>query len=61
MKQVSIHTSDQAILSAWQQGICEASKDAAFKQALLQQEGELLPCFAEHYQQLKAGGCAYAS
>ena len=54
MKQVSIRTSDQAILSAWQQGLSETSKDAAFKQALLQQQGELLPCFVDHYHRLKA-------
>ena len=46
-------TSDQTILSAWQQGLSEASKDAAFKQALLQQQGELLPCFVDHYERLK--------
>jgi hypothetical protein len=53
MKQASIHTSDQTILSAWQQGLSETSKDATFKQTLLQQQGELLPCFAEHYERLK--------
>jgi hypothetical protein len=53
MKQASSRTCDQTILSAWQQGLSEASKDATFKQALLQQEGELLPCFAEHYEKLK--------
>jgi hypothetical protein len=54
MKQASIDTSDQTIFSAWQQGICEASKDIAFKQAFLHQESELLPCFVDHYQRLKA-------
>ena len=54
MKQASIHTSDQGILSAWQQGLSETSKNTAFKQALLQQQGELLPCFVDHYQRLKA-------
>ncbi len=54
MKQASIDTSDQTILSAWQQGISETSKDTAFKQALLQRECALLPCFADHYQRLKA-------
>ena len=53
MKQASIRTFDQTILSAWQQGLSEASKDATFKQALLQQEGELLPCFVDHYERLK--------
>ncbi len=53
MKQASIDTSDQTILSAWRQGLSEASKDAAFKQ-LLQQQGELLPCFVDHYQRLRA-------
>ncbi len=48
------YTSDQTILSAWQQGLSETSKDTAFKQALLQQQGELLPCFVDHYQSLKA-------
>jgi RTX calcium-binding nonapeptide repeat (4 copies) len=47
-------TADQTILSAWQQGLSETSKDAAFKQALLQQQGELLPCFVDHYHSLKA-------
>ncbi len=54
MTQASIDTSDQTILSAWQHGICEASKDIAFKQALLHQEGKLLPCFVDHYQRLNA-------
>jgi hypothetical protein len=53
MTQASIHTSDQGILSAWQQGLSEASKDVTFKQALLQRECELLPRFEEHYKRLK--------
>jgi hypothetical protein len=47
-------TSDQSILSAWQEGVSQASKDDALKQELLQQEGELLPSFAHHYENLKA-------
>jgi hypothetical protein len=54
MKQTSRRTSDQGMLSTWQEGMSQAFKDTALKQALLQQEGELLPRFAEHYQTLKA-------
>ena len=54
MTQACIHTSAQTIRYAWQQGLSETSKDAAFKQALLHQEGELLPCFVDHYHSLKA-------
>ena len=54
MTQASNRISDQGILSAWQQGLSETSKDATFKQALLQQQGELLPCFVDHYHRLKA-------
>jgi hypothetical protein len=53
MKQASNRISDQGVLSAWQQGISEASKDTAFKQALLQRVYGLLPCFAEHHERLK--------
>jgi hypothetical protein len=53
MKQASIHTSDQGIRSAWQQGLSEAAKGPAFRQALLHKEGDLLSCFIDHYDRLK--------
>jgi hypothetical protein len=47
------HTFDQAILCAWQAEL-KATRDPIIKELRLQQEPELLPRFAEHYQQLKA-------
>jgi hypothetical protein len=44
---------DQAILSTWQDEL-KATNNPNFKQQCLQREPELLPRFAEHYQQLKA-------
>src|SRR5215208_6523155 len=41
-----------AILSAWQAEL-KATRNPSLKQQLSQSEGELLPRFAEHYQQLK--------
>jgi hypothetical protein len=46
-------TFDQAILSAWQEEL-NATRDPSIKQQCLQQAPDLLPHFAEHYQQLKA-------
>jgi hypothetical protein len=46
-------TYDQAVLAAWQDEL-KATDDASIRQQCLQQESELLPHFAEHYQQLKA-------
>jgi hypothetical protein len=46
-------TFDQTILSAWQERI-EAIRNPSIKQQCSQQEPELLPHFAEHYQVLKA-------
>jgi hypothetical protein len=54
MKHTPGHPSGQSISSAWQESVSEASTNAAFKQALLQQEGELLHSFADHYEKLKA-------
>jgi hypothetical protein len=48
-----IRTLDQALLSAWQDEL-KATRESSLKQQLLQSQGELLPRFAEHYQQLKA-------
>ncbi len=44
---------DQGILSAWQDEL-KASRNLSIKLQCLQQEPDLLPRFAEHYQQLKA-------
>jgi hypothetical protein len=48
-----IRTLDQALLSAWQAKL-KATRESSLKQQLLQSQGELLPRFAEQYQQLKA-------
>src|SRR5215217_2863493 len=45
-------TFDQATLSAWQAEL-KATRDPSLKQQLSHREGELLPQFIEHYQQLK--------
>ena len=44
---------DQALLFAWQAEL-KANRYPIIKEQCLQQEPELLPRFAEHYQQLKA-------
>jgi alkylhydroperoxidase/carboxymuconolactone decarboxylase family protein YurZ len=41
-------------LSVWHQGMTEATKHPALRHQLENHESELLPRFAEHYQQLKA-------
>jgi phosphatidylserine/phosphatidylglycerophosphate/cardiolipin synthase-like enzyme len=46
-------TFDQTILSAWQEQI-EATRNPSIKQQCSQRKSELLPRFAEHYQQLRA-------
>src|SRR5215208_3164212 len=46
-------TLDQALLAAWQAEL-KAAPNPIIKEQCLPQEPELLPCFAEHYQQLKA-------
>jgi hypothetical protein len=48
-----IRTLDQALLSAWQDEL-KATRNPIIKEPCLQQESELLPRFAEQYQQLKA-------
>jgi hypothetical protein len=48
-----IRTFDQAMLFAWQAEL-KATRNPSIKQQCLQRECELLPCFAEHYQQLKS-------
>ncbi len=45
---------DDSVLSAWREGIAEASKSPDLKHQLRQRESELLPRFAEHYSKLKA-------
>src|SRR5829696_6827929 len=52
MIEESTRTLDQAILSAWQAEL-KATGDPSLKQQLSYREGELLPQFIEHYQQLK--------
>jgi hypothetical protein len=52
MIEESTRTLDQAILSAWQAEL-KATRDPSLKQQLSHREGELLPQFIEHYQQLK--------
>src|SRR5215213_8718884 len=44
---------DQALLSAWQAEL-KATPNPIIKEQCLQQEPDLLPHFAAHYQQLKA-------
>ena len=46
-------TFNQATLSAWQDEL-KATSNPKFKQQCLQQEPDLLPRFAAHYQQLRA-------
>jgi hypothetical protein len=46
-------TFDQATLCAWQDAL-KATQNSNIRQQCLQQEGELLPRFANHYQQLNA-------
>ena len=53
MSQEPIRTFDQVMLSARQDEL-KATHNPSLKQQLVQSEGELLPSFAEHYQQLKA-------
>ena len=48
-----IRTLDQALLSAWQDEL-KATPNPIIKEPCLQQEPDLLPRFAQHYQQLKA-------
>ena len=48
-----IRTLDQALLSAWQDEL-KATPNPIIKEQCLQQEPDLLPRFAEHYQQRKA-------
>lgn len=43
---------DQDVLFAWREGLDEARPGQDLKQQLLQREGELLPRFAEHYDDL---------
>jgi hypothetical protein len=45
-------TVGQALLSAWQDEL-QATRNLSLKQQLSHREGELLPRFAAHYQQLK--------
>jgi hypothetical protein len=53
MSQESGRTLGQALLSAWQDEL-KATRDSSLKQQLSRSEGELLPHFTAHYQQLKA-------
>jgi hypothetical protein len=53
MSQAPTRTFDQAVLSAWQAEL-KATRNSSIKHQCLQQEGELLPRFATHYQELKA-------
>jgi hypothetical protein len=46
-------TVGQALLSAWQDEL-QATRNPSIKHQCLQQEGELLPRFADHYEKLKA-------
>jgi hypothetical protein len=52
MKKKPSNPSDQDILSAWQAGLSEASKNSSLRQQLVRQQGELLPRFAKQYQKL---------
>jgi hypothetical protein len=49
-------TFNQAMLSAWQAEL-KAIRNPIIKEQCLQQEPDLLPRFAEHYQELKALPC----
>src|SRR5215208_6591616 len=53
MTQETTRTFSQALLSAWQAEL-KATQNPSLKQQLSYREGELLPRFVEHYQQLKA-------
>src|SRR5215213_5221151 len=53
MSQEPTRAFNQVMLSAWQAEL-KATRDPSLKQQLSHREGELLPRFAEHYQQLKA-------
>ena len=53
MTEAPTSTFDQILLSAWQDEF-EATHDPNLRQQLSLRRGELLPRFAEHYQQLKA-------
>jgi hypothetical protein len=52
--QPCVNANDESLLSAWREGIAEASKDHSLKHQLRQRESELLPRFAEHYGKLSA-------
>jgi hypothetical protein len=52
MTEEPLHTFDQAVLSAWHDEL-QATRNLSLKQQLSHREGELLPRFIEHYQQLK--------
>jgi hypothetical protein len=45
---------DHTVLTAWREGIAEASKNPDLNHELQQRERELLPRFAEHYGKLRA-------
>ncbi|HEX2237917.1 MAG TPA: hypothetical protein VHJ19_06090 [Gammaproteobacteria bacterium] len=53
MAEAPTSTFDQILLSAWQDEFKKA-RDPSLKQQLSLRRDELLPRFAEHYQQLKA-------
>jgi hypothetical protein len=53
MTEEPLRTLHQALLSAWQDEL-KAACNPIIKEQCLQQEPELLPLFAAHYQQLKA-------
>ena len=53
MTEEPLRTFAPALLSACQDEL-KATRDPSLKQQLSQSEGELLPCFVAHYQQLKA-------
>jgi flagellar hook-associated protein FlgK len=52
MRQAPARTFAPAMLSAWQ-GELKATRNPSIKQQCLQRAPELLPRFAQHYQQLK--------
>jgi hypothetical protein len=53
MTEEPLRTLHQALLSAWQDEL-KATPNPIIKEQCLQQESDLLPRFAAHYQQLKA-------
>jgi hypothetical protein len=53
MSQASTCPFAPTLLFAWQSGL-KATGDATLKQQCLQQEPDLLPSFADHYEKLKA-------